>query len=82
MNLTNLEFPLADNLTAVGDDVSPLPASNALLQLAELVQGLLAGLTAGPISRSEIKYLVLDIFTLLILSGNNVVVSTMVNHLN
>ena len=45
----HLELALEHDLAAVGDDVSALPARDALLQLAQLVQALLPGLAAGPV---------------------------------
>ena len=53
MKISHLELPLEHDLAAVGDDVSALPARDALLQLAQLVQTLLPGLAAGPVPGAE-----------------------------
>ena len=51
--ISHLELSLEHDLAAVGDDVSALPARDALLQLAQLVQTLLPGLAAGPVPGAE-----------------------------
>ena len=49
LKISHLELSLEHDLAAVGDDVSALPARDALLQLAQLVQTLLPGLAAGTV---------------------------------
>ena len=51
--ISHLELSLEHDLAAVGDDVAALPARDALLQLAQLVQTLLPGLAAGPVPGAE-----------------------------
>ena len=53
LKISHLELSLEHDLAAVGDDVSALPARDALLQLAQLVQTLLPGLAAGPVPGAE-----------------------------
>ena len=53
LKISHLELSLEHDLAAVGDDVSALPARDALLQLAQLVQTLLPRLAAGPVPGAD-----------------------------
>ena len=53
LKISHLELSLEHDLAAVGHNVSALPARDALLQLAQLVQTLLPGLAAGPVPGAE-----------------------------
>ena len=66
LKISHLELSLEHDLAAVGDDVSALPARDALLQLAQLVQTLLPGLAAGPVPGAEPEALSVEFFNFVI----------------